>query len=1069
MICFTKLSKTTTRILLVICIFSLLSSFARAQQSPPAAVALYADAANIQNKGEFSLAIEEWQRFLTKYPADPLAAKAQNYLAVCQLQEKNYGEAVGNFSALIKKYPKFEQREDTLLNLGSAQFAWAQSGSTKEFDTAASTFGQLAQEFPQGKYTDQALYYQGESYYQAGKKDQSVLSYQKLVEKHPKSPLRANAAYAWGVTNEELGKHTEAGKVYDQFLASYSTHNLANEVKMRKAETLLQNSKFTEAEQLLAQVTQKPDFPLIDHALYRQAFSLLKQDKIEAAAGVYAKLASSHQKSNYAKESTMLAGRCYYRVNQLPNAEKWLTAATQQGGETAIEAGHWLCRIHTKNQKFTDAEKLAARLIPTALKSEYLVELQLDYADAIYEQEKRRAESIPLYEKIVADHPSHGLASQALYNAAFAALEMRSYPKATQLSQSFLSKFPKHELIQDAQYVAAESFLQQGKQAEAEAAFQKLTLQGKQRPELGNWQVRLALSMFLQKKYSAVTTLMPSLVASLKDSELKAQSQFLLGASYYYQNDFANAEKNLNASLATKANWRQADETLLVLSRTLRKLDKTKEAIAIVDSMIKQFPKSEMLDRAYYRLGEYYYAQSDFPKSIASYEKLLSGHASSKLIPHGYYGLAWAQLHQKNAKQAVDQFTQLITKFAKHDLAPQAFHGRAIARHQAGDFAGGISDIDQYLKLAPTADDRSDTLYVKGLCLVGSERNQDAANLFTLLKKEFPKSTNGDKIAYELAWSLKTTGKESEALQEFEKLISIYPKSPLASEAYYHLGEAAYTANDYQKSEQHYTSATVNVTDAEVGEKAAHKLAWSQFQQKQFPKALGSYRKQGTAYPQGKLFTDARFMAGECLYQSGDFSNAQAAYRGIDLKLLSSEEMRALLLLHAGQSAGQLKQWAQGRTFLNQLKKTFPESPLNAEADYELGWASYNEKNPAEAIKSFTSAADGSRGKTGARARFMMGEIYFEQKKYDEASKEFKRVVFGFGGEDSVDEVKPWQAKCAYELGRCNEVQIQATQGADRAKFLADATKYYTVVTQQYPTATEAKIAATRLTALLKL
>ena len=125
--------------------------------------------------------------------------------------------------------------------------------------------------------------------------------------------------------------------------------------------------------------------------------------------------------------------------------------------------------------------------------------------------------------------------------------------------------------------------------------------------------------------------------------------------------------------------------------------------------------------------------------------------------------------------------------------------------------------------------------------MVGSERNQDAANLFTLLKKEFPKSTNGDKIAYELAWSLKTTGKESEALQEFEKLISIYPKSPLASEAYYHLGEAAYTANDYQKSEQHYTSATVNVTDAEVGEKAAHKLAWSQFQQKQFPKALGSY------------------------------------------------------------------------------------------------------------------------------------------------------------------------------------------------------------------------------------
>ncbi|PHS02573.1 MAG: hypothetical protein COA78_20670 [Blastopirellula sp.] len=1069
MICFTKLSKKTARILFLFSFFVLLSTSARAQQSPPAAVALYADAANIQNKGEFSLAIEEWQRFLKKYPADPLAAKAQNYLAVCQLQEKKYEDAVRNFSELLKKYPKFEQREDTLLNLGSAQFAWAKSGTKKEFTAAASTFGQLAKEFPQGKYTDQALYFQGESYYQSGNKAQSVLSYQALVEKHPKSPLRANAAYAWGVTNEELGKHAEAGKVYDQFLTSYPTHDLTNEVKMRKAETLLQNSEFAKAEQLLTQVTSQPGFSLIDHALYRQAFTLLKQDKIEAAAGVYAKLASSYQKSNYAKESTMLAGRCYYRVNKLTDAEKWLTAATQQGGDTAIEAGHWLCRIHTKNQKYSEAERLAASLIPKAQKSPYLVELQLDYADAIYEQVARRSDSIPLYEKIVADNPSHALASQALYNAGFAALEVRDYPKATQLSQSFLSKFPKHELVLDAQYVAAEAYLQQGKQAEAEVVFQTLAAQGKQRPELGNWQVRLALSMFLQKKYSGVTTLLPSLVGSLKESELKAQAQFLLGASYYYQNDFANAEKNLNASLATKANWRQADESLLVLSRTLRKLDRTDEAIAKVDSMIKQFPKSEMLDRAYYRLGEYHYAQSDFPKSIANYQKLLSGYTSSSLVPHGFYGLAWAQLHQKNAKASVDQFTQLITKYSKHELVPQAYHGRAIARQQAGDFDGGVSDIDQYLKLAPNANDRSDALYVKGLCLVGAERNQEATLLFALLTKEHPNSTNGDKIAYELAWSLKTTGNESEALKEFEKLVSSYPQSPLASEAYYHLGEAAYAANDYKKSEQYYTNAMANVTDAEVGEKAAHKLAWAQFQQEQYAKAVASYRKQGAAYPKGKLFTDARFMAGECLYETEEFGNALAAYQGIDLPQLSSDEMRALLLLHTGQSAGQLKQWAQGRKSLILLKTTFPESPLNAEADYELGWASYNEKNSADALKSFASAADSSRGKTGARARFMMGEIYFEQKKYEDASKEFKRVVYGFGGDDSVDEVKPWQAKCAYELGRCNEVQIRNAQGAERAKFLADANKYYSVVTQQFPTAAEAKIATTRLAALAKL
>src|SRR5262245_40581473 len=63
------------------------------KDSPPEAVALYADAANFQNNGAFELAVEEWGKFLTKFPKDPLTPKAQHYNGVCNLQLKKFDKA----------------------------------------------------------------------------------------------------------------------------------------------------------------------------------------------------------------------------------------------------------------------------------------------------------------------------------------------------------------------------------------------------------------------------------------------------------------------------------------------------------------------------------------------------------------------------------------------------------------------------------------------------------------------------------------------------------------------------------------------------------------------------------------------------------------------------------------------------------------------------------------------------------------------------------------------------------------------------------------------------------------
>jgi tetratricopeptide (TPR) repeat protein len=140
------------------------------------------------------------------------------------------------------------------------------------------------------------------------------------------------------------------------------------------------------------------------------------------------------------------------------------------------------------------------------------------------------------------------------------------------------------------------------------------------------------------------------------------------------------------------------------------------------------------------------------------------------------------------------------------------------------------------------------------------------------------------------------------------------------------------------------------------------------------------------------------------------------------------------------------------------------------EALYELGWARQNAGQADEALKDYEAAAAGSRDHVGARARFMMGELLFEQKKHDDALREFQRAMFGYGGDQAPAETKNWQAKSGYEAGRCAEVQVAAAKdAAAKQKLIADARRFYTFVAEKHASHELAGEAKKRLEALAKL
>ncbi len=396
-------------------------------KSSPQALADYAKAANFQNNSAFDLAVEAWQAFLQTHADDPKALEARYHLGVCQMQLKNFPQARETLQAVIDTKTPFERREDAYLNLGWTLYSLALQNQPQLFAQADQTFAAMLQEFPEGAYRDQALFFRGESAYLQGKREDAAAAYQQVVDQFPKSELRDDAIYALGVTCEELNRFEDAGKLYDLFLKEFPEHTLLPEVSMRKAETILRAGNFAEAAQRFADVAATQGFKAADHALYRQAYCEARLEEFAAAGDLFARIPREFPKSGYVADATMSAARSYFRADKLELAAEWFDKVLASQDKHAIEAAHWRVRMLLKQEQYEAARKLVEQYLPQAQENPFFVNLKMDQADAIYGLPDQRAESIPLYAKLVEQHPQHLLAPQALYNAAFGAMELKQY------------------------------------------------------------------------------------------------------------------------------------------------------------------------------------------------------------------------------------------------------------------------------------------------------------------------------------------------------------------------------------------------------------------------------------------------------------------------------------------------------------------------------------------------------------------------------------------------------------------------------------------------------------------
>ncbi len=1062
--------------------------------SSDAARSAYATAAALQNREAWDLAAEEWEALIKAHPTDPLADKGRSYLGICQLKNGQREKAAETFRQVIASKADAATVALARWELGRSAFDDAQAKPSPEaFAVAARSLQDFLEKSPGQPQSPDALFFLGESLWQAGKRNEAIATWQRFLREQEKSPRLAEVLYALGVGQAETGTRDEAAATLKRFAETFPTHALADDVAIWRADLATAGGNAAEAEKILATVIDGKGNRAAD-AVERLGMARWNRKDWSGAAEAYSRLVERFPKSPRAGWARLSAGIAYAEAGKRDEARTWLGPLVAADVPEAAEAAHRLALLEIDAKQPARAAQIAEQALaklgaggrrPEGEMRRLMARLALDRADALWEvpDGKGRSDAAAAYAQIANDYPDEPAAKTAGSMAALALLEVGKPKEALAAADRFLKAHGGQEkadaTVSDVKAIRAEAILAGGDAAAAAAAYQNLIAAAAGPPpvapaQLARWRLRQGVALVAAKQWQPAHDVLAAAASGLTDDSA-AEAALLDATALVELKKPAEAVKVLITLDRGHPRWSRRDEALLLLVRAQRETGDKAGALTSAERLVAEFPAAKNADVAWYRLGQVRQDAGRHDEAIKAFDKARALKPKGSRAAWSLLSSGWCHEAKGRLDDAIKAWTALLEAYPDSTAAVPARLARADVRQRKADFQGGLADARAVLdgKATGTSLDPEavpEALLLEGLCLSGLKQHAEAALAFKKLLDAQPDGPAADRAMFEMGAAQSLAGLGNDALATFNTFVKRFPESTYAADAWYELGEQAWSAGRYAEAASAYRAA---IDRAEAGakagkanaarnaallEQARHKLAWTFVSRGDHTAAAEAFAEQLARHPGGPLAADAQAMRGESLFKAGKPGEAALAFQAAlaDPKRLPSADLRGLAVVRGAEALASQEKWAESLAIADRFIAAEPTSPQAPQARYAAAWARQNLGRLDEALAGYRAVADAGRTEISARARLMEGEVLFEQGNHKEAIKAFFKVAYGFGEKQAPLAFHPWQAQATFEAARCFEVLEQP----DKARGL------YAELVDRYPNSPQAPAARKRLDSL---
>ena len=786
-----------------------------------------------------------------------------------------------------------------------------QSGDVNHYDTAIEYIEKVAPTATIPKHQEGLTYLWGHILYRTEQFELAEPKFMQLIENFPNSLSVENAWYAIGQLNYKLQNYEDSRQAFKSVLDGFPNSEFKDDAQYFIAQSFLNESNYEQAYQEFDKIATEEykNYPELQaEAMYKAAFSLNQLGRDDEAIGRYTNFITQFPESQYVTAAYFDQGAIYARQKDYDNARVNYELALQNTADRDLQAEiqSAIGRTYSDQGDYENAIVAYNTLLEQYPESEFIADAKIGIADSHFKLENWN-EATVAYERAINEHPesedfipycSYQI-GEAYYrlgtnqrNAGETETSVATLELALQWYQKTIDDYPQDPVAPHALYGAIWALNDLGRQEELETVAREFIEKNKNDNEFDILaaEVQLRFADIKRTEFKQYIEAAEEYAKLWEYRDLpkfhvvKLMGKFFEGRSYYeaskpegYQEGDAGEGFNQEYLQKSVAAYQEAfakfNDDAFLPGVAEERYDDFGERIAQVEACLMNEALSHEMLGAWLQARERY---ASIPETSEYYERAL---------------LLIANSHVKEGDKegAINYYNTILEKLADAD-------NRSLAEIKLADLLRAEERFEeaavQYQAVVdgnPAGEYADDALYLVGLCYyqVASEKPELLASSEAAFKRvitDYPESPNAVEAYYGLALAYRDAAQKQNDTEKWPLILSLVDEADekfgssdsevvLKVLGQIELIKATAIENTGGEVDVAMLVASlkrvVDNTGApeEVRSRSQLKIGHTYYSEKRYDEALAEYLFFVQTFPNSELAPNAQYQAAVCHYQ----------------------------------------------------------------------------------------------------------------------------------------------------------------------------------------------------------
>jgi TolA-binding protein len=502
---------------------------------------------------------------------------------------------------------------------------------------------------------------------------------------------------------------------------------------------------------------------------------------------------------------------------------------------------------------------------------------------------------------------------------------------------------------------------------------------------------------------------------------------YLLGRTLVIKGKLREARTVFSKIINEAKSFENMDDALLGMAELEMRLGNRDEAAKLLLTVIKKYPNFDQIDHAYYLLGLLELGSNQLTAAGSTLKKVSQSSKNSELIRSSFFWLGLVSFRQRQYETAAGYFETLWED--PKSLPPGYLKYALFWLGESQLKLGRMNEANRYYQIFHDRF-KNDPLVPEvawrmGFCEYQLGNIKNAIEAFQLFKNQFKDSPLVLSTNYLLGKMLLINGDYLSSIKELNFILNASKENSWAGISlltlywdYIQLREREGANRIFQRlqksdhfedekifvqwlnAEMFYTEGEVleslpyyfNILNTRFREKALFRIGKGYFLENKFRESVTNLDILLLEFPNSKYQEEGLFIKGECLAKLGNPDQALETYG-----LLAHQSKKDVWHLFALTQIGTVYSFRnepdKAENAFKKVLEDFPNHALFYHAALQLGNLSFSKRNIVEAVHYYSIVLKGNILELFGQTYFSLGEIFYQQGKFEKALQNFETAM----------------------------------------------------------------------------